>query len=237
MQITSSVHKPWLWLAIGLSLLLPRVASAGMITLDVSDTKFTPGTPFTVSVELPALTNLASYNIDILLSSSTGTAGTDFFFDGGATTAAPTNYVFPAADWFDATSNLDSSSTERLTLSDFDAGFLGYDVVPGVNNSLAQVVVSTLPGFTGELSLSIDTGGLLLDTPDFAPNFSFIPVVEFDGTVVDTSASSPVAIPSASTAVSAVPEPTSLSVFAIIGMAVTYSRRRHRNVTREAMSV
>lgn len=196
--------------------LFAAVASAAPVQLLFPGSTFAPGTSFMFSVATPAATNLGSYQFDILLSGSSGTAGVDYFYDLGATDAAATGYVFPVTDFYADAANLDSPSTQRLTLSDFD--FAGVDVVPGTNSSVATVVVSTLPSFTGDLSFIVDSTTLILDTPDITP----ASIAEFASIQADTFAAAPVTI-----SISAVPEPTS---FAMLTMTVAFSiaRRRRR---------
>ena len=80
---------------------------------------------------LPPAANLGAYNIDVLMQSAEGTAGSDFSFDVAATMAASPGYVFPsAANFFDAV-NTDTPSLQRLTLTDFDLA--GVDVVASAN--------------------------------------------------------------------------------------------------------
>src|SRR5688500_3352170 len=80
---------------------------------------YVPGQPVAFDVRLPAVSNLGAYNIDLVLESSAGNAGTNFFFDAAATTPASTGYIFPStANFVDATT-VDSSMRHRITLTDF----------------------------------------------------------------------------------------------------------------------
>jgi hypothetical protein len=134
------------------------------------------------------MSNLGSYNIDLTLESSIGTAGVDFFFVIAATGPASTNYVFPSvANFFDA-ANVDATFRHRITLSDFD--FSGVNVIPGTNDQVASVVFQTTPSFAGQLALSVDSGGLILDTPNINP----MPVPGFNGLKTDIAASGPIEI-------------------------------------------
>ena len=67
-------------------------ASAGADNLQLSvsglTTTYTPGSPLTFEVGLTGATNLNSYNVGLDLTSTTGTAGTDFYFAGRARHAA-----------------------------------------------------------------------------------------------------------------------------------------------------
>jgi len=160
---------------------------------------YTPGGTVSFEVSLPPITNLGSYNIDLLLTGTSGVAGTDFFFDLAATNAASSAYVFASTtNYFDAV-NVDSPLVHRLTLSDFD--FTGVDVTAAVNDRVATVAIGTTGGFQGDLSLAIDTAGLILDTPDNTPT----PVQGFSQIVADTSAAGDFDIV-------VVPEPSALAI-------------------------
>tara|TARA_R110002049_G_scaffold309268_1_gene519577 strand:+ start:110676 stop:111290 length:615 start_codon:yes stop_codon:yes gene_type:complete len=194
--------------------LLTSVASATPVQLVLSDSTFTPGTPLGFSVETPAATNLGSYQFDILLSGTSGTAGLDYFVNLDATTAATNGYIFnSSASFFDSV-NLDSPTTQRLTLTDFD--FAGVNVVPGINNIVASAVISTRPSYRGNLTLSIDATALILDTPNATPT----PVAEFAMIQADTALLAPITVTT-----TAIPEPSSSFAIAI-GLSVLATRRR-----------
>ena len=180
---------------------------------------FAPGVPFTVAVIMPEATNLGAYNIDILLTGSSGQAGTDFYFDLTATNAAATGYVFPATDFFATASNLDSASTERLTLTDND--FVGANVISGINSAVADVVVNTVPGYSGVLTLMVDGNALVLDTPDLTPT----PVAEFNSILVDTITADPLTITN-------VPEPNAAAALSITLFFACQRRRRSNTPNR-----
>jgi hypothetical protein len=166
-------------------------------------------------VRLPAISNLGSYNIDLVLESTVGTAGVDFFFDVAATVPASMNYVFPSsANFFDAV-NVDSQSRHRITLTDFD--LVGIDVVPAANDRVAAVVIQTAATFSGQLALFADTDGLILDTPDITPT----PVPGFDSLRSDIAEGGTSQLP-------AVPEPTTqLLCLACILFGSHFLRREH----------
>jgi len=171
--------------------------SAPIQLIDGLPSSYTPGQPVTFDVHLPPISNLGSYNVDVVLESDTGIAGTDFYFDVAATTPAATNYVFPSsANFFDA-ANVDPVMRHRISLTDFD--FTGVNVAPGTNDRVANVVFQTAPTFTGNLSLFVDADGLILDTPDIVPT----PVPGFASLQADIAASGPIELP-------AVPEPASV---------------------------
>jgi len=125
---------------------------------------YKPGESVSFDVHLPAMTDLGSYNIDVVLTSSVGTAGVDFFFDAAATLPAAANYLFPSTVYYFASATVDSATRDRITLSDFD--FSGVNVVAGVNDQVAKVVFQTLPTFHGQLDAFIDATLLILDTAD-----------------------------------------------------------------------
>jgi len=139
----------------------------------------------------------------------------DFFFDVAATDVASSDYVVFAsvASYFDAV-NVDSPLVHRLTLSDFD--FTGASV-EAVNDRVATVVIETAGGFLGDLSLAVDTAGLILDTPDTAPT----PVQGLSQIIADTTVAGDFDIV-------AVPEPSSLAiVFAGLGALCALRKTRH----------
>src|SRR5687767_8394436 len=83
-----------------LCFLAPYAFGASLQLIGGLPNSYVPGQPIAFDVRLPAVTNLGSYNVDVVLEASAGVAGTDFFFDVAATTAAATNYVFPSATSF-----------------------------------------------------------------------------------------------------------------------------------------
>jgi hypothetical protein len=169
-------------------LLAQTVLGVGVQLIEGLPSAYTPGQPVTFDVRLPAMTNLGSYNIDLVLDGAAGTAGVDFFFDVPATIPAATNYVFPSsANFFDAVT-LDSPTRHRITLSDFD--LTGVNVVPGSNDRVANVVLRTSPGFRGQLGLFVHTDGLILDTSDINPT----PVAGFDSLKSNIAASGTIQI-------------------------------------------
>lgn len=179
---------------------------------------YTPGATQTFQVSLPPIANLGSYNIDLLLTGASGTAGTDYFFDVAATIAASSGYVFAStANYFDAV-NVDPPFTHRLTLSDFD--LTGTNVVASVNDKVATVVIGTAAHFQGSLSLTVDTSGLILDTPDVVPTS----VAGFAQIVGDTRAAGDYSLV-------AVPEP---STIVLVALAFVMGMSRPRGSTRSA---
>jgi hypothetical protein len=159
------------------------------------------------------ITNLGSYNIDLVVQSNIGTAGVDFFFDAAATMPASTNYVFPSATNFFDTATVDSAIRHRITLTDFD--FSGVNVVAGVNDRVATVVFQTVATFDGSLSVFVDTPLLILDTPDAEPT----PVSGFSAIQADIDAAGPLDL-------TPVPEPTTALLLLVLGGSVGVWRER-----------
>ncbi len=168
---------------------------------------YIPGQPVTFNVRLPAITNLGSYNIDVVLESTTGTAGSDFFFDVATAAPSVTNYVFPSTDNFFDAVNVDSPSQHRITLTDFD--LVGVNVVTGVNDRVATVVFQTASTFDGPVSVFIAAPLLILDTPNITPT----PIQDFETLRNDIAAAGAIELRS-------VPEPSSLLMSASLLLAV-----------------
>jgi hypothetical protein len=173
---------------------------------------YIPGQAVSFEVRLPDITDLGSYNIDVVIESTIGTAGVDFFFDAGATMPASSNYIFPsAANFFDSVT-VDSAPNHRITLTDFD--FTGVDVVTGVNDRVATVVFQTGPTFGGSLSVFVDAPLLILDTPAIEPT----PVSGFSAIQADIAAAGPAVL-------MPVPEPTT-ALLLVLGATVGAWRAR-----------
>lgn len=171
-------------------------------------TTFIPGETFTAQVGLPPITDLGAYNVDLILTSDSGQAGTEFFFDLAATVPAPAGYVFPStANFLDAVV-VDSPTQHRIALSDFDLN--GVDVVASFNDLIALLTIGTSTDFAGDLTLSFDVDGLLLDTPAITPT----PVIEFPDVVAATVALNPFTI-------RRIPEPSSIILLALGTVAAT----------------
>ena len=128
------------------------------------------GSTLTFDVGLTGVTDLNAYDVGLALTSSKGTAGTDFYFVGSpGTVAPPSDYVFgPALSvtpyGFAATADeILGTNTSLLSLSDFlESGGSVSDASP--NTMLAAVVIRTTPE-AGNLTLSFDGTPLQLLTP------------------------------------------------------------------------
>lgn len=177
---------------------------------------YTPGQPVTFQVRLPSVTDLGSYNIDLVVEGNSGIAGVDYSFDVAATMPSATSYIFPSATNFFDAANVDSPMRQRITLSDFD--FAGVDIVPGTNDLVANVVVNTAANFLGSLSLFADPNGLILDTPDVEPT----PVLEYQSIHAGVADSPPFVLPP-------VPEP---SCALIAGLAIVNALLLSQRTTR-----
>ena len=130
------------------SLIHAKPAQAGLITVSPPSTQFEAGQVFDFTLSMPDLTNLTAYEVSLQLTSTTGTAGVDYFFVDA--TAASSNYLFASSGNFAATPVTDSSSRSRITLSDFDDNF-GTDIVAGVNDQVATIQIGTASGFLSEI--------------------------------------------------------------------------------------
>jgi hypothetical protein len=180
---------------------------------------FIPGQPVAFDVRLPSIVNLGAYNIDVVVESSTGAPGTDFYFDVTGTVPAASKYIFPStANYFDA-ANVELPGRHRITLSDFE--FAGITVLPGTNDRVATVVLRTLPSFSDSLQVYVDAQSLILDTPDVTPT----PVDGFESLKSDLESANPAVL-------SAVPEaPTfALTIVSILGAPLLKLFRRSRFV-------
>jgi hypothetical protein len=202
------------------ALFAPPVFSAPFQPIVGLPPAYQPGGPVAFEVQLPAITDLGSYNIDLVVEGSVGIAGTDFFFDVGATGPASTNYVFPStANFFDA-ENIDSPTQHRITLSDFD--FVGVNVVPGTNDRVATVWLQTLASYTGSLNIFVDASNVILDTPDEEPT----PVQGFAAIQADIQEAGAVPLP-------VVPEPSSVAIYGLALLVIYHvSSSRSRSIDR-----
>jgi hypothetical protein len=197
-----------------LSVCAPFAIGGSLQLIEGLPDSYIPGQPVAFDLRLPAISNLGSYNMDLVLESTTGTAGVDYLFDVAATLPAAASYVFPSsANFFDA-ANVDSPTRHRLTLSDFNIA--GANVVADQNDRLATIVVRTSLGFNGPLSLFIDAPSLILDTPDVVPT----PVTGFNTIQADIAAAGRANLP-------AIPEPSSTAiVMTALCLVLAYSARR-----------
>lgn len=176
---------------------------------------YVPGQPKSFEFRLPPVSNLGSYNVELLLTSPTGVAGTDFYFDASATAPAASNYVFSSAENFFASVNVLPGNTHSLTLSDFS--LTGTNVVAGMNDAVASIVYRTSPSFNGVLSMSLGEDTFQLDTPALNPT----PVGGYSAALAAVAAD-------VSVEVSPVPEPGALAICGIAMLSVGFTRRWSR---------
>jgi hypothetical protein len=139
------------------------------------------------------------------MSSTSGVAGTDYFFSGfipsppvgGAVTQG---YVFPSSANFAKSTNSTPSETV-ISLTDFNfdgTDIVGVNVLENANDLLGELTIMTLPSFSGNLALSFDPTTLILDTPAVPP----ASVAEFAQIRTELAGQSPLNLTT-----TAVPEP------------------------------
>lgn len=191
--------------------MLTHQTSAAPVELLFSQTTYVPGEDVVFDVRLPELTGLSAYNIDVILSGSLPTAGTEFSVDVADITPANAGYIFDNADLFLGAVNVESATQIRLTGSDFSDA--GTDVVNSINDAVATIRVTTLPSYFGDLIFSVDADNLFLD------DINGFAVTEFASVASRTAAVAPIRI-------NAVPEPSCLVALSLFGIVATNRRRR-----------
>ncbi len=174
------------------------------ITFENLSASYTPGQDITFTVRLTGAQDLASYNIDLLLTADDGfVAGIDYAF--ASAVQSPERYVFNPHDGVFLAAINPPGVANRLTLSDFLFAS-SQTTVAGVNDFIADVTISTSAAFTGPLVITTDVNTLELTDLDFNPVAGFDNVVLPQSTVV-------------------VPEPASLALLATAGLLLTRRRR------------
>lgn len=176
---------------------------------------YVPGQSNSFLLRLPQVSNLGSYNIELLLTSPTGIAGTDFYFDAVASAPAANGYVFASSDNFFASANVLATNTHSLTLSDFSV--TGVNIVDGVNDNVATIFFGTSATFNGILALSLADETFQLDMPSTIPT----PVTEFEMARNTVSDAVDITVPP-------VPEPTASLLFTF-GFLLTCSCKFNGN--------
>jgi hypothetical protein len=191
-------------------------ADAAPVTLSFSSNTYVPGEDIVFDIQLPTITNLATYNVDVVIEGVGAIAGNEFRVVNDKVVPATTTYVFGSSARFALAVNTASINQVIVTTTDFvDAGT---DVVVGVNDAIATVRVDTLPSFRGDLVFSVDADQLILD--QFDPvGFAFEPVAEFGAIQTATRVTSPIRI-------TAVPEPGSCLALSLIAGGWIGARRR-----------
>jgi hypothetical protein len=189
--------------------ILPCLPASAAPTLSFAGlpSSLTPGTSFSLVVDLTGASALASYNIELTLS-GLGAPGTDYFFSSAVKPLS--HYVFTPDDNHFLSAILSPSQKNRAVLSDFlDTGDIS--TIAGVNDQVAFVTITTSPTFTGPLNIGLATDSLeLLDS-------QLDPIAG-----ADTIANNP---PTAQ--LSNVPEPGAIS---LLGIALMLSRRIRRRL-------
>lgn len=146
-------------------------ASAGiMLILDDLPGSYTPGEDFSFQVRLEGVTNLNSYFIELRIRAVGGTPDVDFSLNTDLTGPPVSRYVFGDDDTlfdFFANSNVESNDLV-ISLSDFLWSDDEVDVISGVNDVVANIVISTTRN-VGNLTIEFDTTWLDLSNADFGP--------------------------------------------------------------------
>jgi hypothetical protein len=217
-------------LQIGLAVVCLTTPAAASISVSFGGlpATYTPGGAFTFDVRLEGATNLNLYNIDLVLNSNLGTAGTDFYFLGQPSTDRPANsgntYVFdedqPGGPYlpvgFLATPSVFGNQA-ILNLSDFlTAGEISTVAAPYV--IVAQVTVGSTAG-AGDLTIGFDNSTMELKMENLDP------IPDFDNLEI----SAPVSVLSET---AAIPEPSACVVWSLLGFlgtAAEWLRRKQRS--------
>lgn len=177
------------------------------VTIEAPAT-YTPGETFQCQVILTGVDHLASFTMDLILSSSSGAAGTDFSFDDAET--PDTWYVFTGESTvgFSHSTPGDSQVTIGDSLSDLTKEV---STAAGVNDLLALVTIQTSAQMSGILSISFDPDYLYLDNKDGSS-------IPYYNDLVESLAPTTLAV---------VPEPASLLLVSG-GLGAVLLRRRAR---------
>jgi hypothetical protein len=198
--------------ALALTLCASAPARADTLPLleGVPDT-YSPGTAFTFTVRVPALTDLTSYSIDLVF--STEVTDPPLFASASAalTTANGGRYVFPSNAGFQSTLTTFNGGTDVL-LTIADSGPLT-NTTPGVNDTLALVTVTPGADFKGPITISLGADTLV------SANFENGTPPPFDPITVqqagDTGGGDP----------NPVPAPPGVALFALGALALGVRRK------------
>jgi hypothetical protein len=227
-------------LALAITGWLHTSAAAGLI-FQLMPPAYTPGDTFSFEVWLTGAQNLNSYNIDLVMTSSAGIAGTDFYFHsdtGSPPSMRPADsedrYVFdesqygidPGDLFFAATASV-SGAEARLNLSDAVLDFVTEVTTNSPYDKIATVWVTTTAN-AGVLNFSVDDSFLFLDDSFGAPipnygDFSGSNLPSEDVQLSDTGV---------------IPEPSSLMIMGALlgtmGIARTIRARRRKSASSPA---
>ena len=159
--------------------MLAQTAASASPILDLSGpTQYIPGQTsiLTFDVTLSDAVDLASYYIDVLLTTSSGAVTTDTTF--GVLISIPSRYVF-GPDTSDARHFLggvdsDGATYDLLYLSDFhdannDTTLEPVTTVAGANDNICSFALQITPAQTGDLRIMIDVNTLELTDNGLAP--------------------------------------------------------------------
>ena len=212
-------------LAIVLSVSTSLVA-APILSIDLLPAQYIPGQDMEFEVKLAGATDLAAFNIDLILSTPTAEIGVDARFEP----PVPNDrYVFGVGPDHTAlfSAIVDTIGDEHfLNVSDFhdhDGDFVldPVSTVAGVNDVVARVTLKTTPDMTGSLLIAIDPNTLELDTHEVDGGGQPILIAGFETLLQGVSGDGPIEI-------TQIPEPavTALLLAGIWSFAGKRSRRR-----------
>jgi len=157
-------------------LALVSLASADpILSLQNVPEDYTPGLSFSFDVVLAGATDLASYNVAVVLTSDAGTLGIGgdaWFVPPAAPPAA--RYVFDGYTDFFLSQVSTGGGDYALVTSHWNDpdGILpldGVNTVAGINDIIVHVTVAVSPTLTDSLHLSARAANLELDTPPGTP--------------------------------------------------------------------
>lgn len=174
--------------SLAILLVLPYTTTAHpLFSLENVPTTYVPGSSFSFDLRLAGATNLNAYTVSLLLESSTGVpgAGNDYSFldlpDNLSDLPSTSRYVFGTDGFGRGDSRGETGQVARLTLLDSFSDFSAeVDTIPGQNDLIARIWISTSSTMTAPLSISFDPGDTLLldslggdipglDTLDYSP--------------------------------------------------------------------
>ena len=146
-----------------------------ILSLQNVPAQYTPGLPFGFDVVLTGATDLASYNVAVVLTADTGALGAGgdaWFLPASAPPAA--RYVFDGYTDFFLSQLSAGGGDHTLVTSHWNDpdGLLpldGVNTVAGVNDLVAHVTIATAATLADSLHLSVQAGNLELDTPPGTP--------------------------------------------------------------------
>lgn len=218
----------------GIVILCAVGTSTASITLSLEGlpSSYSPGSSVQFDVKLTGATNLNSFNIGLILSSTSGIAGTDFYFQDPPATDRPSDadntYVFdedlvasPPFGFFAAPALLGNQAI--LTLSDFlSSGELA--LVQSPNTIVAHVTLATT-SVARDLSIGFDLA------KDSDGNY-LLQLLDEDGNTIpdfDPGDASQVAGPAFvdSGVDNVVPEPSAFLVWLVLGAVFLAAGIRH----------